>query len=437
MILIYAKNITPRISYIFDLIFTQVLQTSVDFTTDSGFFNSYQNAKINYGNDDCTDGINYGAVSLLFENHISKQNFEQTKIGEETKLFPVATGVLDNDPFASSFYLVTRYEEYLPHFKDKHGRYKEEDSIAFKHNFLNKPVINIWAQQIKKTILNQYPSYHFPSTTFSFNTTIDIDNAYAYKHKGFLKSTAINVFLAFQLQFEKLYDRLKVASNLKQDPYDTYDKQTAIHHKYDIKPLYFILLGDKGNYDRNISHQNPRFQSLIKTLASTSDMGIHPSYRAATDKAIMLKEKNRLENILQSPVTKSRSHYIKINIPETYRMLQDIGIKEDYSMGYPSYPGFRASIATAFYFYDLGKEQKTDLLVHPFAVMDTTLKKYLHLKAKDVMDYIYPLIEEARAVSGNFTFIFHNESMGGIKMWKNWSSVYEDIIKYVSSKKNI
>jgi hypothetical protein len=436
MILIYVKKLTPRISYVFDLLLTQLLQSPIQFTTDLSIYKAYQDIKINYGNQDMAEGIYFGAAHLLFENHIVKQDFDNVKAQDDFKLFAVVPGVLDFDPFASAFYLVTRYEEYLPHFKDNHGRYKEEDSIAFKCNFLGKPMVNIWTQTIKQIITYHYPNYVFQATAFTFNTTIDIDNAYAYKYKGLVKAISINIFLALQLQFEKLYDRLMVAVNMRQDPYDTYDKQVAIHQKYNIKPIYFILLGNKGKYDRNINHKNTHFVELIQRLATTSDIGMHPSYQAATNLALMKEEKKRLEQILSTNIRKSRSHYIKINIPETYRMLIDIGIEEDYSMGYPSYPGYRASIAHSFYFYDLEKEEKTILLVHPFVVMDTTLKKYLHIRAKDVLDYIYPLVQEAKDVCGNFIFIFHNESMGGSKMWKNWNGVYENIIQYLYKGKS-
>ena len=60
------------------------------------------------------------------------------------------------DIFAASFYLLTRYEEYLPHEKDKYGRYAHVNSLAFKENFLHLPLINLWIQELIKLIQQKY-----------------------------------------------------------------------------------------------------------------------------------------------------------------------------------------------------------------------------------------------------------------------------------------
>lgn len=436
MILIKVSKSNPRLTYIFDLIFNDLLKVDYKITDDESFFLAYQDPKINYGKHAIGDELFFEASSLLFETDIYKQLHLSIKPDFEVQLFQVSSGAMPFDMFAASFYLVSRYEEYLTHFKDRHGRYKVEDSMAFKVGFLNKPMVNIWANQLRQLLKNRFPSLDFPKPEFSFTPTIDIDNAYAYKYKGIIRGVGASMLLLFQLQFGKLWDRLLVHSNIIDDPYDTYEKQAAIHQKYKVLPVYFVLLGNYGKNDKNLSHHNPQYISLIKKLDTTAAIGIHPSYRAATDIVQMRLEKNRLEAILGKSVTKSRAHYIRIALPDTYRMLLEIGITDDYSMGYASQPGYRASIASPFYFYDLEKEQKTSLLVHPFAVMDTTLKKYLHIRAKDLMDYLYPLIEETRAAYGNFTFIFHNESMGGAKVWKNWGTVYEDFMKVLSRRRN-
>ena len=80
---------------------------------------------------------------------------------------------------------------------------------------------------------------------------------------------------------------------------------------------------------------------------------MHPSYFSLKDAAILKKEKLRLENIINTPVTFSRQHYLRLSIPETYQNLIDLDIEEDYTMGYAKTVGFRASTCTPFYFYDL------------------------------------------------------------------------------------
>jgi hypothetical protein len=429
MVLIYSHKITPRIEYIFELIFFNILKTRFKLTDDKIEYSTYTGAKICYDKKNLQDGIFIECADLLFEKTIEKPIFTHLKTGHEPNLYPTPNGVFRHDIFAAAFFLVSRYEEYLTHFKDRHGRYKVEDSLAYKYDFLFKPYINTWALELRTKVIEVYPNCEISEPEFSFNSTIDIDNAYAYKYKGFLRSTSACLGLFVKLQWGRLWSRMKVHLGIENDPYDTYKKQHALHKKYKVNPIYFVLLGDYSRNDKNLSFKNPHYITLIKKLDMNSEVGMHPSYKAATDLKRMQTEKLRLEKILGKPVYKSRAHYIRIAMPETYRMLIDVGITHDYSMGYASQPGYRASIANPFYFYDLEKEKKTNLLVHPFSVMDTTLKKYLHIKAKDLMDYLYPLIENTKNAKGNFTFIFHNESMGGAKVWRNWGSVYEDFMR--------
>jgi hypothetical protein len=45
-------------------------------------------------------------------------------------------GDLPFDPLAATFYLVSRYEEYLPFIPDEHGRFPAKQSFAFSNGFL-------------------------------------------------------------------------------------------------------------------------------------------------------------------------------------------------------------------------------------------------------------------------------------------------------------
>jgi hypothetical protein len=98
-------------------------------------------------------------------------------------------------------------------------------------------------------------------------------------------------------------------------------------------------------------------------------------------------------------------------------------------MGYSKEIGFRAGICTPFYFYDLKHEKVTELLVHPFCIMDSTLKFYMKTRSSEVIYTVKPLIEHVKAVKGELVTIFHNESFGTHKVWKNWGEVYEGVVR--------
>ncbi len=435
MILVYSHKLSNRVKYIFKVIFKNVLKIDLEFTSDVDYFEKSTLPKINYSNQKLNTGVYFQASSLLFETGIKEQLISVFKHNELPCFFSVGKeSSLPFDVFAASFYLVSRYEEYLPQIRDEHDRFTAKESLAFQHNFLEIPLVNIWANEIQGILKKEYPNLYCPQLSFNYITTIDIDNAYAYKHKGFLRISAglIKSFLN-RTDFKQ---RLKVLLNKIQDQNDTFNYQFEIHKKHNIQPIYFFLLGDYALNDKNIPVRNKKFQSLIKSLSDYYEVGIHPSYSSNNDLKKLTKEINRLKDITHKNITKSRQHFLKLVLPDTYRNLIDNDIQEDYTMGYATMPGFRASLCSPFYFYDLDTESETTLKIYPFSVMEATFQYYLHLSAEDTLNKILEIMQTVKKVNGTFISTWHNESLSeDISIWKGWKNVYESML-IESSKQN-
>lgn len=431
MILVYSHKITNRTKYIFRLIFKDVLQTDVTFTDNKTDFEISNFPKINYSNHKTESGIFFKPSYLLFENGIKEQEIEIFEYQQNKCFFRVsADSAMPFDVFAASFYLVTRYEEYLPQIRDQFDRFTASESLAYQQKFLKKPLINIWANEIAKIVKSHYPQFVFSEKKFEYISTIDIDNAYAYKHKGIMRIAA--GLLKALVKGNDFKERVKVLLNKTKDPYDTYNDQFEIHKKYNIKPIYFFLLGDYGFNDKNITVKNQKFRALIKSLADYYEVGIHPSYASNSDVAILIKEINRLKNITHRDVKKSRQHFLKLTLPSTYRNLIDNDILEDFTMGYSGQPGFRASICSPFYFYDLDIEAQTDLKIIPFVAMEATFKYYLKSTPQEATKEINELIDVVKSVNGTFVSVWHNESLSEQGIWKGWRDVYVTMCKCVN-----
>ena len=425
--LIYTHKITNRLRYIFKTIFTDILLSDIEITDNKEHFESYEGAKINYSNSKLNSGIFFQSSSLLFETGINDQNISVFEFENNKCFFSVGReSVFPFDPFAASFYLISRYEEYLPHIKDQHERFVASESLALQHNFIEEPLVNIWANRIAQEIEKHYPNFKFPKRNFEFVSTLDIDNAYAYKNKGFLRMAGGLLKSFSQGTFS---ERIKVLSNKEIDPYDTFNYQNQIHKTYNIKPIYFFLLGDYDVNDKNIPVKNKEFQSLIKSLADYHTIGIHPSYASNQNIETLQKEIKRLQDITHRNTTKSRQHFLKLNLPNTYRNLIDNDIIEDYTMGYAETCGFRASICSPYYFYDLDTEVSTKLKIVPFTVMEATLQYYNKLTPEQALTKIKTLIQKVKTVKGTFVSVWHNESLSDKDIWKGWQNVYEEMLK--------
>jgi hypothetical protein len=432
-VIVYANKITPRLQYVADFIGKEIIGEPFQLTTDTFVFNDHNGPKINYGYEESFDNelliINY---PLLFEDSVKKQNISCFKLNDFPAFFK-SEGDYPFDIFAACFYLLSRYEEYLPHEKDEYERYDYENSIAYKEGFLNIPLVNIWIEDFKKALKEKFPSLKFRSSTFNFQPTYDIDEAYAFKNKELVKIVGGLAKSFVTGQWSMVNERLQVLRNKKKDPYDAYEWMDKLHEKNNLKPVYFFHVAmEKGKYDKNISPAHPEMQQLIKQHGEKYLIGIHPSWKSGDDVAQLEEEIKILESASGKKISTSRQHYIRFTLPYTFRRLIAAGITDDYSMGYGSINGFRASVASSFYWYDLKKEQQTNLLLHPFCFMEANSffeQKYLPQRAYEEMMHYY---NEVRSVNGKLITIWHNNFLGTYPKFSGWRDVYEEFVDVVS-----
>lgn len=433
-ILLYTRlRGSNRLIYTVNLIFKEILGLSCHITNDLELFNKNMDCiKICYSKDFVPDCIYFYASNILFERRIVKHDLDLIEYKGLVGLYGNSNvnSALPFDPIASVFYIVSRYEEFIDSDRDEHGRFTAKQSLAYKHNFLNKPIVNMWSRMIYDVIELRYPEAKKLSRKFKFTPTYDIDSAFAYKHKGFLRTiTGYAKSVILDKDFEAVKKRTKTMLGLDSDPFDTFEYQLSLQHKYNLEPIYFIQVGDYGKYDKNISIHNKAFCSLIKELADNAIVGIHCSYNANGDKKLFNKELISLQQITGFDVTKNRQHYLLLSTEKkSYRALINAGIEDDYTMGYADHVGFRAGTCRPYKFYDLEYDMATNLTIHPITYMDVTLNKYMHLNIKEAQVVVDNLIKEVKAVGGEFVSVWHNESLSNEGEWAGWSNFYEETI---------
>lgn len=430
MLLVYTNKITPRLNYIFKHYFVRILQISVSFTTKVEEFVAHNGPKITYAKAPLGSEFFIRSNDLLFEQGINDIEINVLKWDDVSCFFPTSEqSAIPFDIFAAGFYLISRYEEYLPHVQDEHERFPAQESIAYKNNFLEQPVIDIWAYKLLDLFKEAFPNYKFKTREFNYISTFDVDVAYAYKNKGIVRTLGGFANDVFQFRLVNFWNRLLTILNFKQDSFNTYREILRIHKKYKIETLFFVSVGDYTTFDRNVSSSSNNYKSLIKSLADYVKVGLHPSYFTLKDEEMFKKEKLRLESIINTPVQFSRQHYLRFSMPETYHTLLDLDILEDHTMGYAKQVGFRASTCTPFYFYDLDFEIQTPLKIFPFAFMDGALKNHLALSNEDCYKTILKLINEVKNVNGTFISLLHNDTLSNTGMWVGWKTIYRKMVK--------
>ncbi len=429
-LLIYVPKRTSRVRYVFRLVFKELLKIPCTIISDLDAFQSADGAKLVYAEKPWSDDLFFKSSGLLSERGVNDVNLDPFEYEGNKALFPVSgeESALPFDVFAAIFYLVSRYEEYQPFVPDQHGRFTAQLSISTKLGILEKPMVNIWTLMIKDIILQKYPDFQFPVRHYRFTPTYDIDSAFAYKQKGLVRTIGGYLLSIKNLDWFDFWQRTRVLFWRAKDPFDTFDLQIEYQKKYQLKPVYFFLFGHYGQFDKNINTRNRTFRFLIKRMLDYAKIGVHPSYNTSDYPEMLHQEISGLEKVVNKDITRSRQHFLRLMLPHTYRNLIDSDITDDYSMGFAALPGFRAGICDSYNFYDLDMEVETKLRVHPFMVMDGTLRDYMQLSPADAKTKIAALIAEVRKVNGTFVSLWHNEPLSDQKRWKGWRDVYEFLI---------
>jgi len=427
MLLVYSHRISPRLKFSFGHLIKRILGLQVNFTTDAEVFLAHEGPKMSYTNQPIGDEFFVHSHRLLFEQGISDLDVHVQNWDETVCFFSRGeVSDLPFDIFAASFYLLSRYEEYQPHVPDAFGRFSFRSSLAFKHNFLDQPVVDIWAYKLRDALKIRFPSMVFPNRVFQVQPIIDVPLAYQYKYQGSVRTVngILNDLIHFRFSF--LYARLLVLMNFRKDPFDSFNYLINKQKKFKRRFIVTFLVGKYSTYDNNLSLNKAAFVALIKSIADYSMVGIKNSYLNLLNLAEMKSDKEHLEAVINRPIVGSRNSYNKLNLPNSYRHLIELEVHRDFSMGYHDAIGFRAGTCTPFLFYDMDFEIQTPLELHSFHVMDASLLSYRSLL--DKQQRLDQLIQTVKKVNGTLVFLVHNYTFGKSDTWQGFRSLFTNFL---------
>ncbi len=427
MLLLFTHKVTNRLTYTARHIFEKILGIEIAFTTKVEDFIKHSGPKMTYSKQPLQNEFFIRSNDLLFEQGINDLDIKVSDWeGIPCFFASVEKSTVPYDIFSASFFLLSRYEEYLPHVKDSVGRFPVKESIAYQNNFLELPVVDLWAYKLLELLKERFPDMENTQRTYSFTSIINVTTSHAYAMRGLARSLGGFFLDLGNLKFRNCADRFLVLLGFKKDPYDNFYELVDIHKKYPIKTMFFFQFAKHSAHDKNISPNNNKFRYLIKSIADYSIVSLSTSFLSSTDKSVLQEEKKRLSNLINRPISYSRLRYNRVSVPTTYRNLVETEFTDDFSMGYTHEIGFRAGTCAPFYFYDINMEVRQPLKVHPFAMHDYAM---VNFKKRDEifekMDRMYRLVKQ---VNGDFIIVFSNELLGS-KHKLDWMELYQSFLK--------
>jgi hypothetical protein len=422
---------SPRLVYICNVIFDRLLECSyrIIIGKEASAPGPPSEKRIYYSfpAPAGTGSISMANAGLLFETEIRQ---EKPRIARKNCIelyFSNEEGQVNFDIgfdlFSSAFYLLTEYEHHISPEYDVHGRYKESRLAEW----YAIPALHEYAALLAGRL-----GIPLPKRKFSYEITFDIDAPWLYRAKPLWLNLAGMTRDLLRLRLKEVFLRTEVIAGAK-DPYNVYDE---IFAEVPVEKLVFFFLIDRNSdKDERYTHTNKPYRALILQIKKRgAAIGIHPSYTSYLDEKRIVHEKKMLEEISGAEVNKTRMHFLKYRLPETYRYLEQSGIREDYTGCPVNGIGFKHFIALPFPWFDLLANRESGLMLHPTMAMDRSLQKYMRLDPQEAVAATRKIINTTMAYGGHFVLLLHNNSLSEQAEWKGWKKFFTDIVHDLKSR---
>ena len=330
--------------------------------------------------------------------------------------------IFNGDIVSSSFFMLSRWEERLNYERDIHGRFKFVNSIAYKYNFIDIPIVDEYAMLLRKYLKKLFPNVNLGENEFHIKLSHDIDDIRRFKTAktairtlggDLIKSKSIGLFN------RSLKEWGKSLKHPIKDPYflGIY-KLADISKRYSMDSAFYFKTSNKSSYDSGYVIEDYVKECISFLQNEGFEIGFHAGYYTFQDYEKFIEEKKKLDKVLGYTSYGGRQHYLRFNINTTWKYWEKAGLGYDSTVCYAEHEGFRCGTCHPFKPFNMEEDRELNIIEIPLIAMDGTLKTYRKLRIKEGSDSILKLKNRCRKVEGTFTLLWHNTSI--YRGWEEW-----------------
>lgn len=417
------SNNTNERKYILDIIFDEFL--GLDFEVIE--------------NDDCQDWIielkNKKALTLkdtFFSNYPTDLEY--------LKLENIPSKIEELDIFAASFFMLTRWEEYVNKARDTHDRFPATESLAYKKGFLDRPIVNEYVEELKKLFLELDDSLVFKTHSSKLFVSCDVDQPYdctVANLKNLIRVGVGDILKRKSIkEFVKRVRRyvFNKFGNYKYDENYTFDWYMDVCEKAGVKAAFYFIPTSVEKQNGCYELKDKKIQNLLKYIDSRGhEIGVHGSYQTYQDKEKANLQKNMLDSTLSSlgiyqKVVGNRQHYLRWDSSLTPKVLEYAGFEYDTTGSYADIHGFRYGVCYEFSMFCFLQRKKINIKQRPLTVMECTVidNSYMGLGYNDdSLKVMKDLKQKCFKYNGNYSLLWHNSHFKNSEDKK----MFEEIVK--------
>lgn len=430
MILIYCTKTSPRIEYVFDHILKLTLHQKFYITNSKPEFIDFKGYKFSYASAPVSNELFFQSYGLLEETGLDNLIIKTFEWENIKCFFKVGKkSAIPFDIFSAIFFLLSRYEEYMPHSSDNLSHFRYHESFAYKENFLETPIIDIWIEKLVSVLKNKINlKCKINSNNQKASIIISSLHTYKYTNKYPFESYMIWFKNLINLNLWEVIEHFFVLLKIIPDPWEIDNQVKNLLISLKTKVLFFFPFSSNSFFNNETPKTNEYFKTYIKDFFDIFKIGLLPSNNAIKKLKTFELENSNISNLVHTKINGILLKEGLNKISEDYKNLISMDEATDFSMGYIDAFGYRASTCTSFFFYDLSSETKTSLTVTPFCAHQRLIES---TELNKVIDKIQNFNEISKKYSGCFSIILNNEifekSVKNSKRRSHFMSVIETL----------
>ncbi|WP_041483400.1 polysaccharide deacetylase family protein [Thioalkalivibrio paradoxus] len=334
--------------------------------------------------------------------------------------------VVHYDILGLTYWMLSRIEEIGRRDLDAHGRFPATASHAFRHEYLDRPIVDEWMHILGQVIERQWPRVKLKENIFEVKVSHDVDRPSRYAFGGLgqlgrriagdvVKRRELSSAVRGPLVRWRTRDRLDEA-----DPYNNFEWIMEVSERYGLASAFYFIAGRTDpRKDGDYEVEDPAIRHLLRRIHTRGhEIGLHPSYATYRSADLVAREADRLRRVcaeegIRQEKWGGRMHYLRWEQPTTLRAWEAAGMTYDSTMTYADHAGFRCGTCFEYPAFDAVAGQPLNLRIRPLIAMECSVlgDQYMGLKKSDALDEFAKLKERCRAVRGAFSLLWHNSEL--------------------------
>lgn len=335
------------------------------------------------------------------------------------------------DILLATFFMLSRWEEMVVPVRDEYGRFYAKTSVAYRQGFLSRPIVDEYALILREWIRTLLPEWRPMLSPFRVFLSHDMDRPVrGLSWKGALR-IAMNDLVKRHSPiqaFRTLSYFYKVKRDITNDDfYVAFRTLMDLSEFYSFTSTFHFMASLEGPFDSGYDPRLSPYKNMIEeAVARGHQVGFHPGYSAFQNPQRFREERDRLAEVLGHTRFGGRQHYLRFDVPGTWRIWEEAGLLYDSTAGYADHEGFRCGTCHPFRPFDLQENREMNLWERPLTMMDGTLKGYRQLAPDQVVEHVLQLANRCKQVGGEFVLLWH--SVSSQKEWRPSGKIYRQLL---------